>query len=1120
MDIHKADIGDYKPGSVTHVKLKNFLTYTHVEFSPGARLNMVIGANGTGKSTILCALCLGLGGEPKLLGRADDVRSFIMHEKKVATIELTLAPLPGKPVHVLKRKIDREKGSERGNGRGSSTFYINDQKCKLSDVQELVKGTYKVMVENLLSFLPQDKVGSFSGFGPKELLEETEKVLAGDQRIYKEHVSLIEAEQELSSGDHNVGTIQAKLEKLMAERQRFEREKERMEEREQAVQQVDLLKKSLLWKQYNKLQGEVIDLKKEKNQAKQDFKEAREELQPLEEEAQEYDARKAEIEANIKKLDQQSKRYQQEMNKSEQKHENFDDAIENIMTELRMVEAERARRIAQNEAAKKKVQDIEGHLSEIRSQQDIEKEYTEATQEKRSAHRVVQSARQEVGRLQRDFNELSSKNDNLAGELARLNDEKTQRRERIHHKNPQVGKIMKWLDENRKLFRHEVFGPVAYEVSSNSKNAAAFLEAHIPRNLLYSFIVSDKADYDLLFAKVRGELKLPISINLVRGERELKRPYGDAKYEKLKSDYGVIGYLDESITAPEPVMQALRSFAQVHRVLIGGEETQKSLDERGLLDFLSAPDKSLNQHGKQQSCIFACSRNRTKKYTQSVSRYSKDISSRIDDVDQARVLAPGVDPQVKADLEAQLKTIHDEINVVRPALQDAEKKKHDAEQHGQQVSMRAQKAKESKEMLAKLQHKLTNAEAKLKATEEDLEQDDENTKRELAQKMMTKVAESITALEHHQNAHEKLLQATYASAGVRINRDAVAFKSRKINELLLQKKTNIDQLEKDAQEKQNLFHVKKIELKKLKEHNDKEAPLYDEEGNPTSLMNEMEKLENLDSIEDVEAAIEDKQAIVDSYHHDPNAIRQYKKNLADIEQVEAQLEQVMGSKEALDRKIQTKLTPWKETLEKSLSQANTLFSNYMEEVGCTGEVRLRKGGESGNEDCDFKNWGVEIRVSFREGVKAQVLSAQVQSGGERSVSTIMYLMALQEMMVTPFRCVDEINQGLDEKNERLVFKRIVLNSCQPPNSDDATDHCGQYFLITPKLLPNLKDMEHPAVTVLLVMNGPFNFASPTDFNVDELVKKRRNYAANDEDENQADSNKQRSGQRKKKRRSS
>ena len=31
---------------------------------------------GTGKSSIVCAICLGLGGQAKLLGRAKDVRTF------------------------------------------------------------------------------------------------------------------------------------------------------------------------------------------------------------------------------------------------------------------------------------------------------------------------------------------------------------------------------------------------------------------------------------------------------------------------------------------------------------------------------------------------------------------------------------------------------------------------------------------------------------------------------------------------------------------------------------------------------------------------------------------------------------------------------------------------------------------------------------------------------------------------------------------------------------------------------------------------------------------------------------------------------------------------------------
>lgn len=39
-----------------------------------------------------------------------------------------------------------------------------------------------------------------------------------------------------------------------------------------------------------------------------------------------------------------------------------------------------------------------------------------------------------------------------------------------------------------------------------------------------------------------------------------------------------------------------------------------------------------------------------------------------------------------------------------------------------------------------------------------------------------------------------------------------------------------------------------------------------------------------------------------------------------------------------------------------------------------------------------------------------MLNAQRQSGGERSVSTILYLVALQDVAACPFRVVDEINQ--------------------------------------------------------------------------------------------------------------
>ena len=56
----------HAPGAIVRVRLTDFVTYTKVEFNPGPSLNMVIGPNGTGKSTLVCAICLGLGWGPQV----------------------------------------------------------------------------------------------------------------------------------------------------------------------------------------------------------------------------------------------------------------------------------------------------------------------------------------------------------------------------------------------------------------------------------------------------------------------------------------------------------------------------------------------------------------------------------------------------------------------------------------------------------------------------------------------------------------------------------------------------------------------------------------------------------------------------------------------------------------------------------------------------------------------------------------------------------------------------------------------------------------------------------------------------------------------------------------------
>ena len=130
-----------------------------------------------------------------------------------------------------------------------------------------------------------------------------------------------------------------------------------------------------------------------------------------------------------------------------------------------------------------------------------------------------------------------------------------------------------------------------------------------------------------------------------------------------------------------------------------------------------------------------------------------------------------------------------------------------------------------------------------------------------------------------------------------------------------------------------------------------------------------------------------------------------------------------------------------------------------------------------------------IRV-YREQENLQLLTAQRQSGGERAVSTIFYLMAMQSLSKSPFRVVDEINQGMDPRNERMVHERLVDIACgetvdggeentQPSQRRDrrakGKQH-SQYFLITPKLLTGLK--YHRKMRVHVIASGEY---MPADY---------------------------------------
>lgn len=71
---------------------------------------------------------------------------------------------------------------------------------------------------------------------------------------------------------------------------------------------------------------------------------------------------------------------------------------------------------------------------------------------------------------------------------------------------------------------------------------------------------------------------------------------------------------------------------------------------------------------------------------------------------------------------------------------------------------------------------------------------------------------------------------------------------------------------------------------------------------------------------------------------------------------------------------------------------------------------------------DLNKCGLELLCAFQQTEGVRRLNGPSFSGGEKSVATMLFLISLQNLLTVPIRIIDEINQGMDHRNERYVFE--------------------------------------------------------------------------------------------------
>ena len=219
---------EYKRGAIVRIKCKGFLTYrTMTELRPGPRLNMVLGPNGTGKSSIVCAICIGLGGHPKLLGRSVKLADYVAHNESVAMIEIELHN-PDGANRTIWRQLTRKAEDEE---KVTSAWRIDGAAATEKRVLELT-AEFDIQLDNLCQFLPQDRVDAFSKMTPPQLLLETQKALGSTAGNLHELQAELVRLQDAGSGEAAaLAALKKRHVDLTEEVGLLERERGRQEQR-------------------------------------------------------------------------------------------------------------------------------------------------------------------------------------------------------------------------------------------------------------------------------------------------------------------------------------------------------------------------------------------------------------------------------------------------------------------------------------------------------------------------------------------------------------------------------------------------------------------------------------------------------------------------------------------------------------------------------------------------------------------------------------------------------------------------------------------------------------------------------------------------------------------------
>ncbi|XP_005997583.1 structural maintenance of chromosomes protein 6-like [Latimeria chalumnae] len=988
-------------GIIECVSLKNFMCHALLgPFKFGENVNFVVGNNGSGKSAVLTALIVGLGGKATATNRGSSLRGFVREGQSSADVSITLRNRGSdafKP-EVYGPSINVQ---QRLTGDGSRSYKLKSATGQLISTKKeeltAVLDHFNIQVDNPISILTQEMSKHFL-----QTKNEADKykffMKATQLEQMKEDYSYIMETKAVTNGQIEL------QEEHLAELKRQTAEKEErfkmITSLDDMKEKLEELKHQMAWAQVNELEkhmqpfkdrinteeGRTVkyDQKVEEfqvkvNEAEEKYKAIQDKLDRISEEAQvlhpQCTALKKEVqvkkEARIE-AETSYNRHRTELRQLEKDYDQLQKKIEELKSSVNQSsEAERLERL-------QRIAQLQEQLQALRDQ-DIT-----ISQQVDQFQQAILKYKEEHSRLRREEGDERNIVNSLNKQLKEMKASRTDGLKRFgEHMPAMIAKINEVYKKG--LFTKKPVGPLGACIHLKDPQLALAVESCL-KGLLLAFCCDNHRD-----EKILQNVMAPF---YVRGQRP------QIIVAEFRNE--IYNVRQRAVTHPEfpSVLTALDiRDPVVANVLI---------DMRGIESILLIKNNSVARQVMQQqqpprNCREAFTGDgdqvfSNRYYSSEYNRakfLSRDIEAEISHLDrevenkmaqlstfQQRLRSLGDDIKQNEELykrhQQNRKQVQDKIrrinlevneleNVEEPQSVDISTLEEEAEDVKEKITSVKQDVERARQIMDEQRSILSEAESKYRSISQQIHSVAEEA--DPIKEELHKADAEVGKCKHHKQHYERKRKDHLDN----------------INKLKAELTTKEMELEeKIAQAKQ--IYPDRLEVSRTAKSLDTEMTRLREKIN-----SEQEQHGNRAEI-----------------------VRQYHEAVEMLKSIVNQVKNLKRFIKLLDE-IMTKRHKAYHILRRYISlRCRYYFDSLLSQRNYLGKMMF-----------DHKNETLAITVQPGEGCQASLSDMRSLSGGERSFSTVCFILSLWGIAESPFRCLDEFDVYMDMVNRRISMDMML-----------------------------------------------------------------------------------------------